>query len=651
MRLQNYSLSSTALLLCVVISCASLLQVTFAADDYCQVLHQSLLFYEANRAGRLPSTERVPWRSNSALGDCTVPCTTDANGDGNLQGGYYDAGDHVKFGLPMAWTTTTLAWGLIRSESAVNTCGELNNYLETIKWATDYFIKAHISPNEFVAQVGNGGADHAYWGPAETMTMARPVYTISASAPGTEVAMETAAALAAAAVVFNGRAGYEGYSDTLLAHARQLFSFGDTYRGVYSDSVPDAASYYKSWSGYNDEIVWAAAWLYKATGDATYLTRAKSDYATFNIAGSVVGQSFDWDNKAPGVAVLLAEITASAPYTDDANKFVNWWKPGGGVSYTPGGLAWMRQWGPNRYAANAAFLATVVGGAQATWAQGQIGYMLGDNPLKRSYVCGYGNNYPINPHHRGAHGSTTNDINSPVNNLHTLYGALVGGPDQSDAYVDDRTDYIKNEVATDYNAGFTSAVAALAALNGASISPAISQNTAPEADVPAPPVAAATTPALATNTPAAQISASSPLYADALSSGVADWSWAVHSLQATAYTRANSQYSISFEPDNWAGVFLKCDTCIEIAKHSGVELYLYGGASAGQRVRVYLVSVENSGTVPIGNPVTVTASSDWTKVSLDVTELTRPVAGIIIQDATGADQATVYIDDVAVLLK
>jgi hypothetical protein len=37
----------------------------------------------------------------------------------------------------------------------------------------------------------------------------------------------------------------------------------------------------------------------------------------------------------------------------------------------------------------------------------------------------------------------------------------VGGPDENDYYEDDRADYVKNEVATDYNAGFQSAVAAL----------------------------------------------------------------------------------------------------------------------------------------------------------------------------------------------
>ena len=41
----------------------------------------------------------------------------------------------------------------------------------------------------------------------------------------------------------------------------------------------------------------------------------------------------------------------------------------------------------------------------------------------------------------------------------TLTGSLVGGPDQNDNFWNDRKDYIMNEVATDYNAGFQSAVA------------------------------------------------------------------------------------------------------------------------------------------------------------------------------------------------
>ncbi|RXG61861.1 Endoglucanase [Armadillidium vulgare] len=53
-----------------------------------------------------------------------------------------------------------------------------------------------------------------------------------------------------------------------------------------------------------------------------------------------------------------------------------------------------------------------------------------------------------------------NAYNSPDPNPQVLYGALVGGPDQNDQYTDSRDDYVHNEVACDYNAAFTGALAA-----------------------------------------------------------------------------------------------------------------------------------------------------------------------------------------------
>ena len=46
-------------------------------------------------------------------------------------------------------------------------------------------------------------------------------------------------------------------------------------------------------------------------------------------------------------------------------------------------------------------------------------------------------------------------------NPHILTGAMVGGPDKTDAYSDKRDDYVHNEVAMDYNAGLQSALAGL----------------------------------------------------------------------------------------------------------------------------------------------------------------------------------------------
>ena len=42
-----------------------------------------------------------------------------------------------------------------------------------------------------------------------------------------------------------------------------------------------------------------------------------------------------------------------------------------------------------------------------------------------------------------------------------MYGALVGGPNDQDVYVDNRADWYTNEVSDDYNAGFTSLTAGL----------------------------------------------------------------------------------------------------------------------------------------------------------------------------------------------
>ncbi|EGG23967.1 putative glycoside hydrolase [Cavenderia fasciculata] len=430
----------------------------------CDLLKQGLMFYKANRGGRLPDTD-VPWRNNSVLSDAYPAGAKDANGDGNLSGGYFDAGDGIKVTLPMSYSMTMLAWGFLESEAKIEACGLTNLYLETIKWGTDWLMAAHVSDNELVCLVGDPNADHSWWGPPELMTMERPVYVLSASKPGTEVAMEVAAALAATAVIYKDRDA--AYAESCLSHAKSVFTFGENNLGVYSESYPIINAFYKSWSGYKDEMVWAAAWMYKATGDESYLTKAKEWYTTNGIATMGAGTTMSWDNKAPGTMVLMSKITNDTSYAKDAATFLDGWMPGGSVPYTPGGLAWLMEWGPNRYAINTAFIAQALGDAKyiTGYTDKQLAYVLGDNPNQQSFVVGVGNKHPINPHHRAAHGSTTNNIKDPVNNIHMLYGALVGGPGKDDAYTDDRENYITNEVATDYNACFVAVLAYYAAGN------------------------------------------------------------------------------------------------------------------------------------------------------------------------------------------
>jgi len=68
-------------------------------------------------------------------------------------GGYYDAGDNVKFGLPMAFTVTMMSWSIIEYGKQMASSGELGHAMEAVKWGTDYFIKAHPQPNLLYGEV------------------------------------------------------------------------------------------------------------------------------------------------------------------------------------------------------------------------------------------------------------------------------------------------------------------------------------------------------------------------------------------------------------------------------------------------------------------------------------------------------------------
>jgi hypothetical protein len=96
-----------------------------------------------------------------------------------------------------------------------------------------------------------------------------------------------------------------------------------------------------------------------------------------------------------------------------------------------------------------------------------MAYILGNNPMGYAYEVGYGTNFASQPHHRSSHCSPTQSMEDPVVQVHTLWGALVGGPDLKDFHSDITKDYIYNEVTDDYNAGFCGDLAGLYHFYGA----------------------------------------------------------------------------------------------------------------------------------------------------------------------------------------
>ncbi|CAL1542597.1 unnamed protein product, partial [Lymnaea stagnalis] len=422
--------------------------------NYGEVMYKSILFYEVQRSGWLPDNRKVKWRGHSALDD--------QGHDGeDLSGGWYDSGDYVKFGLPMAAASSLLLWGLIEYPDAYKASGILDDMRDCVRWPLDYFIKAHADKYVFYAQVGDPYIDHTYWGRPEEMDMERPAYKLTPESPGSDVIAETTASMAAGYIAF--KEVDPTFAKKLLEHSQQLFEFAENFRGSYSESIDSAAEFYGSYND-EDELAWAAAWLYMATNNKFYLRRAEYWY---KLAPDCWAQS--WADKSCSVPVLLYKLTKDKKYKTAIQQIFDHWLPGGSIHYTPKGLAYIADWGTLRYTANMAFLSLVAADLNVErktyrlWAKQQIDYMLGDGG--RSYVIGYGHDPPTRPHHASSscrpppHSCTWSDYTKDAPNSHTLHGALVGGPGRDDDYVDARDDYIHNEVGCEYNGGFQSALA------------------------------------------------------------------------------------------------------------------------------------------------------------------------------------------------
>lgn len=160
----------------------------------------------------------------------------------DLTGGYYDAGDNIKFGFPMAFTATLLSWSVIEFGKTMGS--EQKNAVRAVKWATDYLLKATAVPGTMFVQVGDAFSDHNCWERPEDMDTLRTVYKIDRDHPGSDVAGETAAAFAAASIVFRSR--NPSYSRILLERAIEVqfspfslftFYFNFLFKCLISDLV------------------------------------------------------------------------------------------------------------------------------------------------------------------------------------------------------------------------------------------------------------------------------------------------------------------------------------------------------------------------------------------------------------------------------
>ncbi|KAI0693824.1 Six-hairpin glycosidase-like protein [Cytidiella melzeri] len=461
------------------------------------LLGDLLYFYEEQRSGKLPATNRVSWRNDSA---------TDDGGDVglDLSGGYYDAGDYIKYTFPMSYSVMSVCWGALDYGKGYELANQTSYLDDMIRWSMDWLMKAHPEPNTLYVQVGDADLDNAYWGGDRGIPEPRTSFPVNVTNPGTDAAAQASAAFSACSAVYANRTlstsstaalANSSYAKTLLDHAQQLYAFATNSsipKTTYQTSVPTAAQAYAS-SDYSDDLAIAGLFLALAGNSSEAYSQAVQTYQKQGLVGRIQGGTvFNWDEKTPGVVVLGAQLVQAYPdltqatrmdWTADVVGYCDSIVNGSSRAYlTSGGLLYYPGDSDDASlnpALNAAMLLKRVADAgivpsnkslsYRTFAQGQIDYVLGNNPMTAPYIVGIHPNAPSNPHSALATGAAPQDIANldtvPSREAYVLYGGVVGGPDKNDRFWDLRSDWVQDEVALDYVAPMVT-LAAQSIVNG-----------------------------------------------------------------------------------------------------------------------------------------------------------------------------------------
>lgn len=445
---------SFILTLAIILTClnTNVPKVSAASKyNYAKLLQESLYFYDANMCGGdVSSKSAFSWRSNCHLGDKRVKI----NGKTvDVSGGFHDAGDHLKAGLPQGYAATMLGLAYMEYKSAFDDTKSTEHLKKITTHFCEYFerctvTKSNGSVDFFVYQVSDGDEDHKKWEAPEKQMDVRHVYYTSAGNPATDEVSEAAAALAVQYINFKDTKAL-GYAKKLFAYAKSFSNKSATKEGLYDSSTGGYLYDSQSWG---DDYALAAALLYKATGDSSY----KNEFDKIKNSsegGYNIWSWLSWDN----VSALADYYGAGS--TESLKNCAN------NMKASDSGYSCLLAWGSCRYNCNAQFLGLLYDKASGTsdfknWSTNQMNYILGNNPQNKCFVVGYSSNSAKYPHHRAASNSTDAGITSA--NHHILLGALVGGPtDSNGTYSDNQADYQCNEVALDYNAGLVFAAAGL----------------------------------------------------------------------------------------------------------------------------------------------------------------------------------------------
>ena len=401
---------------------------------------------------------------------------TDTEATFNGSKGWYDAGDYGKYIVNSGISTYTLLQLYQQNKEYYDTLklnipessNEVPDLLDEIRWNLDWML---------TMQDDDGGVFHKL----TTKQFAGNIMPEKGTAQRFAIGKGIEASWDFAAVVALASEIYKPYDPEFaqkcidaaqkarlwaLTHPYEIFEQpSDVGTGSYTGSVEWASK------------LWTNIEMYRVSGDTSVVSIIKS--LPINNKKAVL-QS--WQNNymlgiftiATNPDAFEAEMVDSATsiITTMADSYIKSLDNNGyGVALAKGDF----YWGSNGVAANKGMIlihAYILTKDEKylNAAQSIVDYILGRNPLDKSYLTGYGVNPTMNPHHRP---SQADGIDAPVP------GMIAGGPNASatdcakkynDAnavarsYYDNSCSYATNEVAINWNAPFAYVIGSLQAI-------------------------------------------------------------------------------------------------------------------------------------------------------------------------------------------
>jgi hypothetical protein len=440
----------------------------FGSSEDLASLHKKLIqFYGYQRAGlKTGSANNLNsgWANASHNGD---------NYNGNpLDGGWYDAGDYVKFGMNLGYTVYSLlkaydffpgGYSDEYSFDHSNSPNKIPDILDEVKFATDYLCKAVINDNTIVLDVGDGNDDHklSITTPANDPEGRSGDHEIKLCT-GADIPLTYAACLALMSTLY--RKYDAAYADKCLTKAKIAFDFGKKKvdaggennwyckpQGEFYEYEKDEETNQYMNRDISDRMVPAGIELYRATNDGNPVYKEYAEKTTdgYNCAGfELVGPLASievWRQGLGGYAGLKKNVGFIFNNIKESGMFKGVFQNNGWGTASDVGTAALEFGFAYVYSSDQTDRENYLNLCKT-----HVDWVTGNNSKKQSFVCGY-NGGPTSIHYR-------------TSRKNPIPGAVVAGPDPSGVWQDDGDKYQFTEVAINYNAGLVGAVGFLRAI-------------------------------------------------------------------------------------------------------------------------------------------------------------------------------------------